>query len=435
MERLDVPALPVSREALARALPSRAGSPLEVRRRPWEYPGNAPSESRLRHAHASGRGPAAEAEPVLLGASPTTRALAEQIKVIARTDAKVLITGESGVGKEIIARLVHRLSGRSNRPFTPINCAGIPETLLESELFGHVRGSFTGADRDRAGLFESGNGGTLFLDEVGEMSLRMQALLLRFLETGEIQRVGSDRRHIRVDVRLVTATNRDVPALIAQGTFRLDLYYRLNVIHLGVPPLRDRPEDIPVLLRAFLKEMAERERVPVPEVSPEAMALLQSYRWQGNVREVRNFAERLIVRVASGRDITPEDLGSEICRQRTEVGASSAHGAARLTSALLDSILKERQSFWSVVHAPFMARDLTRAEVRGVVAEGLELVRGSYKQLVKLFNMSPHDYKPFLNFLRKHDCHLPFQRFRAASPSAEPALDFDGAGAEEKVSG
>jgi len=351
----------------------------------------------------------------LLGSSEVTRQLEAQVKAIARTDAKVLIAGESGVGKEVVARLLHRHSGRSQRVFTAVNCAGLPETLLESELFGHVRGSFTGADRDRAGLFENSNGGTLFLDEVGEMSLRMQALLLRFLETGEIHRVGSDRTHIRVDVRLVAATNRNLLDMVSQGTFRLDLYYRLDVIPLRVPPLRDRVEDIPVLLHYFLEELARREDVQAPVISTEAMAFLQRYKWPGNVRELRNCAERLIVRT-HGRVVQPEDLAPSMCRTAAEQPASGARGGAKLTAVLMDRILKDGGSFWSVVHAPFMARDLTREEVRAIVAEGLERTTGSYKQLVALFNMPPQDYKAFLTFLRKHDCHMAFQRFRSGVP-------------------
>ena len=356
----------------------------------------------------------------LLGPSEVTRQLEAQVKAIARTDAKVLITGESGSGKEVVARLLHRFSGRSQRVFTAVNCAGLPETLLESELFGHVRGSFTGADRDRAGLFEHSNGGTLFLDEVGEMSLRMQALLLRFLETGEIHRVGSDRTHIRVDVRLVAATNRNLLDMVEQGTFRLDLYYRLDVIPLRVPPLRDRVDDVPVLLQYFLDELARRENVQAPVISTEAMGYLQQYKWPGNVRELRNCAERLIVRT-HGRVVQPEDLTPSMCRTAPEQPAPGARGGAKLTTVLMDRILKEGGSFWSVVHAPFMARDLTREEVRAIVAEGLERTAGSYKQLVALLNMPPQDYKAFLTFLRKHDCHMAFQRFRSGVPS-RPAV-------------
>src|SRR5213594_2883409 len=190
------------------------------------------------------RGPSSK----ILGISPAILELQEEVDRVARSDAKVLITGESGSGKELIAREVHVRSPRSQRRFVPVNCAGLPETLLESELFGHVKGSFTGAYRDKPGKLEIADSGTVFLDEIGEMTLRMQGLLLRFLETGELQKIGSDKVLGRTDVRVVAATNRDLRALIGLGQFREDLFYRLNVIHLVVPPLRERKEDIPIMI-------------------------------------------------------------------------------------------------------------------------------------------------------------------------------------------
>src|SRR5688572_16686888 len=179
-------------------------------------------------------------------------ALHEELDRLARSDAKVLITGESGVGKEVVAREIHNRSARSTRPFVPVNCAGLPETLLESELFGHVKGSFTGAYRDKPGKLETAHLGTIFLDEVGEMTLRMQGLLLRFLETGELQKVGEESGGRHVNVRVIAATNRDLREMIRLGAFREDLFYRLNVVHIIVPPLRERREDIPLLISHFL---------------------------------------------------------------------------------------------------------------------------------------------------------------------------------------
>ena len=202
-------------------------------------------------------------------------------------DAKVLITGESGVGKDVIARHIHASSKRARGPFIAVNCAGLTETLLESELFGHVKGSFTGAYRDKRGKLQMAHGGTLFLDEVGEMSLRMQALLLRFLETGEIQSVGAHEETTTVDVRVIAATNRNLPDRVAAGEFREDLLYRLRVIHIHVPPLRERRDDIPLLVQHLLKR-AEH----AVEVSEDAMQLLQRYRWPGNIRELQNVIEQ-----------------------------------------------------------------------------------------------------------------------------------------------
>src|SRR5205085_5035657 len=229
----------------------------------------------------------------------------------ARSDAKVLITGESGVGKELAARTIHAFSARSSGPLVALNSAGVPDTLLESELFGHVRGSFTGAYRDKPGLFELARGGTVLLDEVGEMSLRMQSLLLRFLETGEIQPVGSDRPRNRVDVRVIAMTNRRLLEQIAAKSFREDLYYRLNVIHIIVPPLRDRREDIPALADLFLRASVQQYGTDPPELTPEAMSCLAEYHWPGNVRELKNVIERCVVRARS-RHITPDALPSEV---------------------------------------------------------------------------------------------------------------------------
>ena len=230
----------------------------------------------------------------LTGASPQMIDLRREMERVARSDAKVLITGESGVGKELIAREVHALSTRSHRPFIPMNCAGLPETLLESELFGHVKGSFTGAYRDKPGKLEIAHEGTIFLDEVGEMTLRMQGLLLRFLETGELQKVGAERPTAAVRVRVIAATNCDLPQRIAQGLFREDLFYRLNVIQLKVPPLRERRQDIPPMIEHFLQQFRHGSTT-VRAISPEAVAALTEYPWPGNVRELENVIERLMV--------------------------------------------------------------------------------------------------------------------------------------------
>src|SRR5438105_4872779 len=250
----------------------------------------------------------------LIGASPQILALVEEIHRVARSDAKVLITGESGVGKELVARAVHSQSSRAHRLFVPVNCAGLPETLLESELFGHVKGSFTGAYRDKPGKLELADSGTVFLDEIGERTLRMQGLLLRFLETGELQKVGSDSSTKRVNTRVVAATNRDLRELIGLGQFREDLFYRLNVIHLIVPPLRERKEDIPAMIDFSLKSFSTRGDYVVRSLDPEATAALIEYRWPGNVRELENVIERLVV-TCRHETVTVSDLPHEIRSQ------------------------------------------------------------------------------------------------------------------------
>ena len=203
----------------------------------------------------------------LVGTSPAITVLREEILLAARCDAKVLITGESGAGKEIVARLIHDGSTRRRSPLVTVNCAALSDTLLETELFGHVRGSFTGAYRDRSGAFEQAHRGTVFMDEIGETTPRMQGLLLRFLETGEIQRVGSDRSQTRVDVRVIAATNRVLVDAVSQKLFREDLYYRLNVVHMYVPPLRERRDDIPLLLGHFVGAFARQYQCAVPTIS------------------------------------------------------------------------------------------------------------------------------------------------------------------------
>jgi len=249
----------------------------------------------------------------LIGHSPEIIALQEEIERVARSDAKVLITGESGVGKEIVARSIHTLGPRAPMPFAPVNCAGLPETLLESELFGHVKGSFTGAYRDKPGKLEQAHTGMVFLDEVGEMTLRMQGLLLRFLETGELQKVGADGGSRHVDVRVIAATNRNLRELISQGQFRDDLYYRLNVIHIVVPPLRDRREDIPELVDHFLGRYVAANRSPITEVSPTAMKALTAHSWPGNVRELENVIERALI-LSTGPALHVEEMLSAAAR-------------------------------------------------------------------------------------------------------------------------
>jgi transcriptional regulator with GAF, ATPase, and Fis domain len=359
----------------------------------------------------------------LIGSSPLMRALDQEIETAARTQAKVLITGETGVGKEVVARLIHQRGARRHAPMAAINCAGFPDTLLESEFFGHVRGSFTDAYRDKPGLFETAHKGTAFLDEAGEMSLRMQAMLLRFLETGELQRVGADRAGKRVDVRIIAATNRDLSQRIESGEFRADLYYRLNVILLQVPSLRERPEDIPELLEHFLESYCLRHGVARRRLTPEALGLLMKYRWPGNVRELKNVVERLAVR-APGEEIHASDVPEE-CRGAAADGGRAASGCGLpspdIAGELVHRMTEQGESFWAAVYAPFMERDLLRDHLRAVVRMGLERTAGNYRMVLQLFNLPPSDYKRFLSCLRKHHCHIPPFAFRVPLRSARHA--------------
>jgi transcriptional regulator with PAS, ATPase and Fis domain len=356
----------------------------------------------------------------LVGSSLPLQELKSDIRQAAASDARVLVVGETGTGKEVATRLIHAAGRRAAHPFVAINCAGLAETLLESELFGHNRGSFTGAVRDKPGLLERAHLGTVFFDEVGEMSSRMQGLLLRFLETGEIQPVGAERGNIRVDVRVIAATNRNLAERVAEGAFRLDLFYRLEVIELRTPALRDRREDIPELLRHFLTEYAARYQVVPPAIDPDALARLQGYSWPGNVRQLKNLVERLVVR-------TPERITVDHLPREMKGGVRAAPAAAPRPDALadraLDRMLSLSEPFWSAVYAPFMSRDLTRDDVRAVVSKGLELTRGSYTALVQLFNMPSDDYKRLLNFLRKHQCQIGYQQFRSVPRTLDQAAD------------
>ncbi|MCU0625183.1 MAG: sigma-54 dependent transcriptional regulator [Gemmatimonadaceae bacterium] len=242
----------------------------------------------------------------IVGESRAIRTLLERIERVAATPARVLITGENGTGKELVARAIHRGSPRAKKPFVEVNCAAIPQELIESELFGHMRGSFTGAVSDRPGKFEQADGGTLFLDEIGDMSLAAQAKVLRVLQDGVVTRIGGSKP-VQVDVRVLAATNKDVEGEIAAGRFREDLFYRLNVVPITVPPLRERREDIPLLVAFFVQQMARRDGMVPRRVTADALQVLQELEWSGNVRELRNTVERLLI-LASGDMIGAADV-------------------------------------------------------------------------------------------------------------------------------
>jgi two-component system nitrogen regulation response regulator NtrX len=348
--------------------------------------------------------------PEFIGNCPAILELKEEITRVASSDAKVLIVGESGAGKEVVARTVHALSRRADRPFVPVNSAGLPETLLESELFGHIKGSFTGAYRDKPGKLELADTGTVFLDEIGDMTLRMQGILLRFLETGELQRVGTDRVETSVNVRVVSATNRNLEELIAKGLFREDLFYRLNVVHLTVPPLRERKGDVPLLVEQFLKRFVGVNGNAVRSVSPEAMQALTNYDWPGNIRQLQNVIQRILV-TGHTEVVGLDELPSEL---RTARVATRPIKERRRTVAdeLYTRVVEQRESFWTAVYPRYMNREITKVDVRNLVGKGLDEARGNYKIVARLFNMESRDYKKFLNFLRKHECQVPFRDYR-----------------------
>ena len=245
----------------------------------------------------------------MIGESSPIKKIKETIDKVAPTDARILITGENGVGKELVARWVHEKSNRSAGPMVEVNCAAIPSELIESELFGHEKGSFTSAIKQRIGKFESANGGTLFLDEIGDMSANAQAKVLRALQEGKITRVGADK-DISVDVRVIAATNKDLLKEVESKNFRLDLYHRLSVILIHVPSLNERKDDIPILVEQFLQDICADYGTAQKAIDPDAIKLLQQYNWTGNIRELRNVLERLVI--LSGKNITTEDVNNYV---------------------------------------------------------------------------------------------------------------------------
>jgi two-component system response regulator AtoC len=269
----------------------------------------------------------------IVGDSPRLIDVIDRVKLVAPSRATILVEGESGTGKELIAQAIHQSSPRARKAFVAVHCAALSENLLESEIFGHERGSFTGATERRIGRFESADGGTLFLDEIGEISASTQVKLLRFLETKTIERVGGSKP-IELDVRLVAATNRNLESLVREGKFREDLFFRLNVVSIVMPPLRARTSDIPALLAHYLKQFSEENKLPVPALEPGALATLSSYRWPGNIRELRNFCENTVVLQRGGKiseyDLDPKYRGEGSALDLEEAGI----GANPLRSSL-----------------------------------------------------------------------------------------------------
>jgi len=280
----------------------------------------------------------AEFEEVL-GQSPAMQQVFATVRKVANTEAPVLVLGESGTGKEVVARTIHRQSRRGAGPFIAINCGAIPEALLESELFGHEKGSFTGAHTQRQGRFESANGGTLFLDEIGELPLSLQVKLLRFLQDQHVERVGG-RKPIKVDTRVIAATNVDIQKAMLEGKFREDLYYRLAVVVLTLPPLRSRENDIVLLAEAFLKRYAAAEKKRKLRLSKEAIAALQKYSWPGNVRELENRVKRAVI-MADETRVTPENLGLETFAESAPVKLKDARD--QLERELLTKALRKHR--------------------------------------------------------------------------------------------
>jgi two-component system, NtrC family, response regulator PilR len=314
----------------------------------------------------------------IIGTSPKMRSLFELIETIAPQSSRVLITGESGTGKELVARAIHENSARSKAPFITINCGAFPETLLESELFGYMRGAFTGANENRRGLFQAADGGTLFMDEIGNMSLTMQVKLYRVLQEGKVRPLGNTEES-DVDVRVIAATNRDLEKEIAEGRFREDLFYRLSVIPIHLPALRERREDIPLLAKAFLDRYTKSMNKKIEGIDPEAMRRLEVYEWPGNVRELENTIERAVA-LETGKRISVEGLPERISSYYS--GHSNGHSTAK-TALIPDGGLNLEGHIASTERAYLLAALECSGGVRVRAAEMLKMSYRSFRHYAK----------------------------------------------------
>jgi transcriptional regulator with GAF, ATPase, and Fis domain len=332
---------------------------------------------------------------IIVGVSQEIIKIQEQAERFASTNNPVLITGETGTGKEIVARSIHLFSSRWDRPFLALNCGQFADrNMLRSEFFGHVKGSFTGANRDHVGIFERVNSGTIFLDEIGELSVEVQAMLLRVLEEKEVQRVGESHKIRRVDFRLVVATNKNLTAMIEAGKFREDLYHRLNVLHIHVPPLRERGNDWKLLVNYFLKQNQAKYGMR-KHFSNEALELLSNYHFRGNVRELRNIVSYALLNSQS------DVIDSEVILQKIS-GEQNKSDQMNEINDLITRMREKGESFWDVVRKPFLKRDLNRVQVKKIIINGLKFA-GSYKALTNHFNIPAKEYKKLMNFLNNND--------------------------------
>ncbi|MEE8348670.1 MAG: sigma 54-interacting transcriptional regulator [Acidobacteriota bacterium] len=340
---------------------------------------------------------------VIVGKHAVMQKLFAEIKSAASSNSTVLIAGESGTGKELVAQGIHSLSDRRRERFLPINCSALPPDLIESELFGHSRGSFTGAVEGKLGLFEAASKGTLFLDEIDTMPVGLQSRLLRVLEEKKIRRLGETEQR-PIDVRVVAASNQALNGLIRKGEFREDLYHRLNVCQIRVPPLRKRLSDLPFLIRYILAGL-NGETGNEKDVSDAALLLLTRYSFPGNVRELENIIESAY-HLTVGRSISSEHIAWRL------EDYPVPHNKSSHVETIVEVLASGKGDFWGTVRDPFLDRDLSREEVRQIIALGLGVCNGRYRRLIKHFNLPDRDYKRFLSFLSNHNCKVNFRQFR-----------------------
>ena len=336
----------------------------------------------------------------IVGASREIEDVCSQIEIAAKSVVTVLIEGESGTGKELVARAIHSNSERSNGPLITVDCGSIPETLIESELFGSRRGSFTGATADRMGLIEAANRGTLFLDEIANTSPALQVRMLRVLQEREVRRVG-DTKGRSIDIRLIAATNSDLESLVEKGQFRQDLLFRLNVLRIRVPPLRERREDIPDIARVVLDRLNHANKTR-KRFSRSVLGELTAGEYRGNVRELQNVVERAYFLSAESNTI--KDVA-------VEIGTRRNRDSDEIQSWFTD--LKEgRKDFWTGVHARYKKRDISREQVIALIDLGLRATRGSYKSVAALFHVKDTECRRFRDFLRRNHCQPDFRPYR-----------------------
>jgi DNA-binding NtrC family response regulator len=347
--------------------------------------------------------------PAIVGISAGIRSVEDEVVHTGQSESPVLLTGEDGVGKSVVARLLHERSARAAGPFLAVSCARLSEDVLEYRLFGPEYGAARASSEGDGSWLEAAHGGTLFLADVDEIGLRAQETLFRFLETRQHQCVPPgrrpDRRRPRLDVRLIAATRRDLFGAVRFKRFLEHLYYRLNVVHIEIPALRERREDAPVLMRHFLRTMADGHEHAVPELTPDALALLMGYRWPGNVDELKAVAEWLMLRGEAAIDAQAWRAAIKAVGVPGRDGPAAVR-AGSVHEEMLARILQGSETFWSGVYEPFMRRDLTRTDVRAIVLLGLEGSEGTFKALAERLKVRPRDYKRLEAFLRKCQCEM-----------------------------
>ena len=355
--------------------------------------------------------PSANGTPLLIGDSPIFSRLRDQVDRVGMLEVPALVMGEPGSGRSLLVRALHQASARRDEPVVALSCGDMPETLLETELFGCLKGSVVGASSDRAGVLDLAHGGTVLLEDLDEMPLRTQELLARFIESGEVKRVGTFGGAILADVRVVASASATLRDRVTQGQFLEELWSQFAGSTLAIPALRERRDDIPILIDYFAAAYCAALGKPEVIFAPDAMQALMEFSWPGNVRELRSVTERLVGNARS-LVIAADELPVGIRPRRTGAARRGRERRRAVGEELFVRLITNGESFWSCVYPLFMEREITRTDVRDLVRRGLEVARGNSETLVRLFNMPAADHKRFVGFLRKYDCQLPIKSAR-----------------------